>query len=149
MNPVPFTHRTPREGVRLGILTATAVWVWIAIVDVAAGDPFRTFQLLGGVALFTVLLYLANLAFGVIMISAIHGAEREPSLVIAVAYGVLLVEFALAMVTIVLSQTGLGALAWLRVFIGSLIGALVAWLVLRRRHGLLEAVRRADTNEGE
>ena len=149
MNPVPFAHRTTREGVRLGILTATAFWLWIAIVDVAAGDPFRTFLLLGGVALFTVLVYLVNLAFGLIVVFTIHGADREPSLVFAVAFGVVFVEFGLAMLTLLLSHTGLGDLAWVRVFIGSLFGAVVAWLVLRRRHRLLELVRRADAEEDE
>ncbi|HKW40465.1 MAG TPA: hypothetical protein VJN39_04385 [Gemmatimonadales bacterium] len=51
-------------GARLGVIVATAIWVWLALVDLIAGQPFRTFTVLGGIALFTVLHYLVNIAYG-------------------------------------------------------------------------------------
>jgi len=38
-----------REGVILGLVVATSIWLWIAIVDAIAGEPFRTFAVLGGI----------------------------------------------------------------------------------------------------
>src|SRR5256712_3952904 len=54
-----------REGGILGLVVATSIWLWIAIVDALAGEPFRTFAVLGGIRLFTVLHYALCLAYGV------------------------------------------------------------------------------------
>src|SRR2546425_6322418 len=49
------THDSLREGARLGVIVAATIWVWLAVVDAVAGQPFRTFMVLGGIPLFTVL----------------------------------------------------------------------------------------------
>jgi len=105
------THDSLREGARLGVIVAATIWVWLAVVDAVAGQPFRTFLVLGGIPLFTVLHFVLNVAYGVVVVWAIHGAAREPRLLLAVAFGFLIVEFAFAMLTVVLSQIGLGQLA--------------------------------------
>src|SRR5207245_2758135 len=97
-------HNSLREGARLGLVVATSIWVWLAVVDAVAGEPFRTFTVLGGIALFTTMHYLLNLAYGVVIVSAIHGAAREPSLVMAVAFGFPIVEFVFALATVLLSN---------------------------------------------
>jgi len=102
---------------------------------------------LGGVAVFTVVHYLLNVVYGLAIVSAIRGAEREPALVIAVAFGFLIVEFAFAMLTVLLSHLGLGELAWLRILGGNLLGAAIAFLMLSRRHPLVEELRRAEEEE--
>ena len=140
-------HDSLREGARLGLVVATSIWVWLAIVDVVAGEPFRTFTVLGGVALFTAMHYLLNLAYGVLIMSAIHGAVREPSLVIAVAFGFPIVEFTFALITVLLSHLGLGELAWVRIFGGSLIGTAIAVVILARRHPLAAEVRQAEEED--
>lgn len=137
-------HGSLREGARLGLVVATSIWVWLAVVDAAVGQPFRTFTLLGGVALFTAMHYLLNLAYGVLIVAAIHGAAREPSLVIAVAFGFPIIEFVFALVTVLLSHLGLGELAWVRIFGGSLIGTAIAIVILARRHPLAAEVRQAE-----
>ncbi len=142
-------HDSLREGARLGLVVATSIWVWLAIVDVVAGEPFRTFTVLGGVALFTAMHYLLNLAYGVLIMSAIHGAVREPSLVIAVAFGFPIVEFTFALITVLLSHLGLGELAWVRIFGGSLIGTAIAVVILARRHPLAAEVRQAEEEDSE
>ena len=48
-------HDSLREGAWLGVVVATSIWVWLAVVDAAVGQPFRTFTVLGGLALFTIL----------------------------------------------------------------------------------------------
>ena len=80
----------------------------------------------------------------VAIVSAVHGAAREPSLAIAVVFGVVTLEIAFAMLTVLLSHLGLGALAWLGIFGGSLVGMAIAICVVSRRHPLAAQVRDAD-----
>ena len=140
-------HNAIREGIRLGLVVATSIWIWIAAVDAIAGEPFRTFQVLGGIASFTLLHYVLTVAYGTVIVAAIHGAMREPILIGGIAMGLVIVEFAFAMVTVLLSQLGLGELAWLRVFGASILGAAVAFAILTRRHPLTTVLRRAGMGE--
>ena len=142
-------HNSLREGARLGLVVATSIWVWLAVVDAIVGEPFRTFTVLGGIALFTAMHYLLNVAYGVLVVSGIHGAVREPSLVMAVAFGFPIVEFVFALVTVLLSNMGLGELAWVRSFGGSLIGTAIAIVILARRHPLAAELRQAEDEENE
>jgi hypothetical protein len=142
-------HDSLREGARLGLIVATSIWLWIAVVDIVVGQPWHTFTVLGGVVGFTIAHYLLNLVYGIVIVSAIHGAQREPSLLIGVAFGFLIVEFAVAMVTVLLSNAGLGELAWVRILGGSLIGALAAFLILRRTHPLAHELSEAEKEESE
>jgi hypothetical protein len=102
---------------------------------------------LGGIVPFTALHYLLNLAYGVVIVYAIHGAAREPNLLIAVAFGFFIIEFAFAMLTVLLAQLGLGELAWVRILGGNLIGAVTAFLLLARKHPLVKELRQADREE--
>jgi hypothetical protein len=138
-------HDSLREGTALGIIVATGIWVWLAVVDVLAGQPFHTFTVLGGITAFTIVHYLLNIAYGVAVVSAVHGAAREPSLAIAVVFGLVTLEIAFAMLTVLLSNVGLGDLAWVGIFGGSLIGTGLALFIVSRRHPLAAQVRDADT----
>jgi hypothetical protein len=57
-------HRSIREGAQLGVLVATAIWIWLASIDALVGQPFHTFTVLGGVLSFTALHYLLNVVCG-------------------------------------------------------------------------------------
>ena len=140
---LPDAHGARHEGIALGLTVATTTWAWVAIVDAIAGDPFRTFTVLGGVVAFTITHYVLNVVYGVVLVTAIRGTRREPTLMMAVVFGFIMVEFAFAFVATVFSHLGLGALAWVRLFVGSLIGAVVAVAMLARRHPLTDCVRRA------
>jgi hypothetical protein len=140
---LPAKHPSLREGTSLGLVVATVTWVWVALIDAIAGQPFRTFTVLGGIVPFTVIHYLLNVAYGVAIVSLIHGAVRQPSLLFAVGFGFLMMEFAFAMVTVMLSHV-LGELAWVRIFVGSLIGAAIAVVILSRRHPLAAQLRQAE-----
>ena len=137
-------HDLTREGARLGVIIATGTWIWIAVVDAIAGDPFQTFTVLGGVIVFTVIHYLLNMVYGMVIVSAVHAAEREPCVILAVAFGFLMLECAFAMMTVLLSHLGLGDLAWVRIFGGSVLGATIAILVLARNHPLAAQLHRAE-----
>jgi len=144
---MPHRHSSIREGVQLGLIVATSIWAWLALVDAAAGEPFRTFTVLGGVVPFTILHYLLCLVYGVIAVSAVHRAAREPSLLIAAAFVFFIVEFAFAMLTALLAQVGLGELAWIRILGGNLVGAALTFVLLSRKHSLREELRRAEAEE--
>ena len=137
-------HSSIREGVGLGLVVATSTWLWVALIDALAGQPFHTSRMLGGIAAFTVMHFLLNLIYGVVIVSAIHGSVRAPSLMYALGFGFLVLEFAFAFVTVILSNVGLGELAWLRIFVGSLIGAVIASAILAQRHPLLALLRQAE-----
>ena len=132
-----------REGATLGVIVATSTWIWVAAVDAVAGDPFRTFTVLGGIAAFTAVHYLLNMVYGIAIVAGIHGTRREPTLMMALVFGFLMVEFGFALLTAVFSTLGLGALAWVGLFGGSVIGALVAVAFLSRRHPLVAQLRQA------
>ena len=142
--PRTLAHSTQREGMRLGLLLATATWLWVALVDVAAGRPFHTFSMLGGVLIFTVVHYALNITYGTILLSAIHGAERTPSLVIALIFGLVTFEGAFAMFTNILVEYSLGETAWIAMFGGSLIATALAVALLSRTHPLAARLREAE-----
>src|SRR3989442_1659332 len=130
-------------------VVATSIWVWLAVVDAAVGQPFRTFTVLGGLDLFTILHYLFNVVYGIVIVSLVHGAGREPSLVIGMAFGFLVIEFGFVIVTVLLSHLGLGELAWARILGGNLIGAALPLVVLSPRHRLRDEFRQAEEEENE
>src|SRR5256886_13249484 len=82
-------HSSLGEGVRLGLVVATTIWIWLAAIDAIVGQPFHTFSVLGGIAQFTLLHYLLNLTYGIAIVWALHRAAREPSLVMGVAFRLL------------------------------------------------------------
>ena len=137
-------HDSMREGLTIGLSVATGIWAWIALVDAMVGQPFHTFTLLGGIIGFTVVHYLLNAAYGVVIVSAVHESMRAPSVIFGLGFGFLIFEFAFAFLTVGLSNVGLGDLAWLRIFGGNLVGATIAIVILARRHPLLALLHAAE-----
>ena len=133
-----------REGTKLGALVASLTWLWIAAIDAIAGDPFYTFQLLGGVVVGTVAHYLLNILYGVVIVIAVRGSERAPSLIIALIFGLVMMEVGFAMLSVMLGQAGLGSLAWIRIFVGSLLGLAIALGLLSRRYPLAARLHEAE-----
>jgi len=142
-------HQSLGEGARLGLLVATSIWIWLAIVDALVGQPFHTFTVLGGALRFTAFHYLLNVVYGIAAVALIHASAREPRVLIAALLGFFVIEFAFVMGTVLLSHAGLGQLAWVRVLGGNLIGAALAWSILIRSHPLREELRQADAEENE
>jgi len=142
-------HSSLWEGTRLGLVVATTIWIWLAGVDAIVGQPFRTFNVLGGIAQFTLLHYVLNLTYGIAIVWALHRAAREPSLVMGVAFGFFILEFGFVMLTILLSHLGLGELAWVRILGGNLVGAAVAAVLLLRTHPVVQELRQAAAQEND
>ena len=141
-------HSALREGVILGAVVGTGIWVWIALVDAIVGEPFRTFVVLGGVARFTTLHYVLCLAYGVVAVSVAHAAQREATLIVGAAFAFFLLELGFVMVSAILSHVGLGGLAWARILGGNAVGVALTFLILWRRHQLAQEFR-DGTAEGE
>jgi hypothetical protein len=135
---------TWREGAKLGLIMGTAIWVWLAIVDAAFGRPFHSFEVLGGVVIFTIAHYTLNVIYGIVIMSAIHGARRVPSLIIALIFGFLMIEIWFGMLAVMLGQSGIGSLAWLLILGGSLVGLAVALVMLSRRYDLAAMLHAAE-----
>jgi hypothetical protein len=136
-------HNSLREGISLGLVVATCTWAWLLLVDAIAGQPFRTFTALGGIFGFTVVHTVLNVAYGLALVSIIHGAVREPNLMFALGFGFIMMEFAFAMATVMFSHV-LGNIAWILIFGGSVFGATIAIVLLTRTHPLLAHLRRAE-----
>jgi hypothetical protein len=144
---VAHPHNSLTEGATLGVIVATSIWAWLAVVDALAGQPFRTFAVLGGVPLFTALHYVLCVVYGVVVVTVVHGAARAPSLLIFAAFCFFILEFAFVMATVLLANVGLGALAWVRILGGNVVGAVLTWVLLARRHPLLKEFKEADREE--
>lgn len=132
------------EGTWLGALVASCIWLWIAAVDAFAGEPFHTFERLGGVAIGTLIHYVLNIIYGIVLVIAVRGSQRAPSLIIAVIFGLVMMEVAFAMFSVILGHTGLGMLAWVRIFGGSLLGLAIAFAILSRRYPLAARLHEAE-----
>ena len=141
---VQVRQTATREGAWLGGLVASCIWLWIVVVDLIAGEPFRTFELLGNVVIVTVIHYALNIVYGIVLVGAIRGSRGAPSLIIAVIFGLVMLEVAFAMVTVMLGHAGLGNLAWVRIFGGSLVGLSVAFALLSRRYPLAMRLHEAE-----
>jgi len=143
-----LSHETPitarAESLRLGVIIATATWVWVAIADAILGHPFRTFETLGGVVGFTIVHYALNILFATVLVAAVRGSEEAPSLTIALTFGLIMFQVAFAMITPLLAEFGLGNAAWIAIFGGSLFGTAIALAILSRNHPLREHLHRAE-----
>jgi hypothetical protein len=141
----PYTdaHSTRTEGIRLGLIIGTITWLWVAFVDVIAGQPWQTFSLLGGILVFTVMHYLLNVTYGLVLVSVVHTAERAPSVMMGLVFGGLTLQGAFAMITNLVVES-VGNAAWLAITGGSIISTAVAITLLSRTHPLKEYLRRAE-----
>lgn len=142
--PPTTVHSTRNEGIRLGLIVGTVTWLWVALIDAVTGRPWHTFSMLGGLLVFTAVHYLLNITYGMVLLSAVHAAERTPSLIFAMMFGVLTLEGAFAMFTNILVESPVGSVAWAGIVGGSLIGTAVAITLLSRTHPLLRYLRRAE-----
>jgi hypothetical protein len=111
-----------RQGLILGLTTATATWLWVAAVDAISGRPLHTFGVLGGVTAFTIIHYILNIAYAFAVVAVAQSAARAPSLIIGAIFGFIILEIGFGMVSTILWQAGVGPQSWLAIFGGSLIG---------------------------
>ena len=158
-----------REGISAGLIGATAIAVWFAIIDAVQGHLLATPVMLGnslgslvlpsgdqpsfaaafiGYTVFHVAVFCAiGLAFSYV----VNGAERFPSAIIG--FGMLFVAFEVGWVgwTSVLAE-GFGELTWLQVFIANLVASVSMGTYMWRQHPTLPrrvTEEMAGVNAGE
>jgi hypothetical protein len=156
-------QRRPRltDGVRTGLVGATAIWLWLLAVDVIAGEPLHTSGVLGrdlvgiflpslhtslagGVVAFTLAHYALWMLLGTLIVRAIAADVRSPGILIMAVFIFTLLQLAFVGITEIFNETQLRRHAWPALFGGNVIGLLVAGAYLARRHPALRAQLRRD-----
>lgn len=156
------TRPRRHEGLGVGALGATAVWMWLLISDMHSRTPFSTPAFLGrgllsidaggahllalaGVVAFTIAHYAVWMAVGTLVIGAVKRAARTPSILLGLVLLLILTQFLFVGITAILAQGRMDATAWRDLMIGDVIGwGAVAWYVLRAHRELRSELARAS-----
>lgn len=141
------SHNTTREGIRLGLIVGVATWVWLAGFDFVVGEPFHTFHFLGGTVGFTLIHFALCLAYGLAIITAVHGSKTEPTVIFALIFCTILFQAAFVGLTAMLDNAGLGQLAWGKFFFGNLMAAVLTYVLIARDHPMRELYHTAEAHQ--
>jgi hypothetical protein len=141
------THNTLREGVQLGLIVGVATWLWVAGLDVIAGEPFQTFQLLNGIIVVTIVHFALCLAYGLTIIGVIHASMKEPTVMFAVIFCTILFQGAFVMFTALLANVGLGDVAWGKFFAGNVMAAVLTYVLVNRHHSMRALYHAAEAHQ--
>jgi hypothetical protein len=156
-------HNTVREGVLAGIIGATAIVVWFAIIDIVSGTPFHTPSILGAglisvlgkppmmpdtvmfhVFIYTVFHYLAFALVGIIIVSIVHQSSRTPAVLAGFLVAFVAFELGAIGITALFTESRLGGMAWYQIFLANLVAtALMFWFIARRHPQLRGDLNRA------
>ena len=146
-------NRVAREGISAGLIGATAIAVWFAILDATRGELLATPVMLGsslgslflqgdtpgkaaafiGYTLFHVAIFCV---IGYAFSWVVNSAEKVPSSLIGFAGLFIVFEVGWIGWTSVLSQ-GFGEITWLQVFLANLIGSGAMGAYMWRQHPTL------------
>jgi hypothetical protein len=149
-------HSTVREGVIAGIIGATAIAVWFAIIDIVSGMPFHTPSILGAglvsvlgkppmmpdtvmfhTILYTIFHYAAFMLVGIIIVSIVHQSHRTPAVLAGFLIAFVAFELGAIGLTTLFTESRLGGMAWYQIFIANLLAAGLMFWFIWRRHPLL------------
>jgi hypothetical protein len=133
------SHSIVREGVIAGAIGATAVAVWFFFVDLIAGRPLFTPNVLGegfisifgsspeprvvNIVIYTLFHYAAFTLVGLIAVVLVHAGERMPSVLAGSMILFVAIELGFYGLVVLLRQTVLGELAWYQILAGNLLAA--------------------------
>lgn len=158
-------HNSIREGVYAGFIGATIVAVWFGVIDLMAGLPFHTPDLLGAGLLsvlgkspmmpdtvafhvfsYTVLHYVAFSIVGIIMVKIVHQSAQTPAILAGFLIAFVAFELGALGLTALLTESSLGGMAWYQVFIANLLAAGgMFWFMWKRHPGLGHDIEEALT----
>ncbi len=155
-----------REGVSAGLIGATAIALWFAVLDAIQGRMLETPVMLGtslgslflggdppsraGAFIgYTIFHFGLFMVVGMVLSWVVNASERTPSAFIGFAG--LFVAFEVGWIgwTTVLAQ-GFGEITWLQVFVANLIGAAaMGWYLWRQHPSLARRVDRVVAGQPE
>lgn len=158
-------HNTIREGVYAGVIGATAIAVWFAIIDILAAHPFHTPDILGAglisvlgkspmmpdtmaahVIAYTIFHYVAFAIVGIVIATIVHQSARTPAILAGFLVAFVIFELGAIELTTLLTESPLGGMAWYQVFLANLLAtALMFWFMWRRHPSLRSDIDRALT----
>jgi hypothetical protein len=155
-------HNFLREGVITGFIGATAIAIWFLIVDTFARHPFYTPIFLGKgvvsvlgknmmgdtdfthVVGYTIFHYVAFFIVGILLTVIVHQAQRTPGILAGLLVAFVMMTLGFYMIAAVFTQSALGQLSWVQIFIANLLAAALMLGYLWRRHpGLNTQLRQA------
>jgi hypothetical protein len=158
-------HNSIREGVYAGLIGATAIVVWFAIVDFVSGMPLHTPNTLGAglisvlgkppmmpdtvafhVTIYTIFHYVAFIIVGIIMASIVHQSSRTPAILAGFLVAFVSFEVGAFGLTSLFTESLLGGMAWYQIFIANLLAtAGMFWYMWRSHPGLKGDIDKALT----
>ena len=146
-------HNTIREGIYAGLLSATAIAVWLFLVDSVERHAFFTPNVLGSglmrflgaprmgdtvamhVIFYTVFHYVAFAIIGVIVAWVVHQARRTPGVLAGFLVTFVIVEGGFYGLAAMLSvTTQLGGIEWYQIMIAKLLASIVMFTFMWMRH---------------
>jgi hypothetical protein len=146
-------HNTVREGIYAGIIGATAIVVWFAVIDIVSGMPFHTPSILGAglisvlgkppmmpdtvmfhVFIYTVFHYLVFAIVGIIIAQIVHQSERTPAILAGFLIAFVAFELGAIGLTTLFTESRLGGMAWYQIFLANLLAAAIMFWFMWRRH---------------
>ena len=149
-------HNSVREGILSGLLGATAIAVWFAIVDIVSGKPFYTPDLLGRgltsilgkpptmpdtmamhVLGYTLFHYVAFALLGIVVAWLVHKSATTPAVLAGFLVVFVMIEAGAYMAAGLLTESPFGALAWYQILIANLLAvSLMGWFMWSRHPDL-------------
>ena len=158
-------HNSVREGVYAGIIGATAIVVWFAIIDIVTGNPFHTPSILGAglisvlgkppmmpdtvmfhVFFYTIFHYVAFAIVGIVMAVIVHQSARTPAVLAGALIAFVAFQLGAIGLTTLLTETRLGGMAWYQIFLANLLATgMMFWFMWRRHPALKGDIDRALT----
>ncbi len=159
-------RRMWREGVMAGLLGAAGVAFWFLVVDLIAGEPFRTpaalgeatFSVLGKgidwspaqyVVGYTILHVPVFLGIGLLVAKIVEVSDRQPGVLAGLLILFAVFEVAFYFFTLFLAQPEtVGRVAWYQVGLANLVAAgLMGWYLWRGHPELKGRFSRALVGE--
>jgi hypothetical protein len=158
-------HNSVREGILAGIIGATAIVVWFAVIDIVSGQPFHTPDILGAglisilgkppmmpdttgihVLIYSVFHYVAFALVGILIAVVVHQSSRTPAVLAGALVAFVAFQLGAIGITTLFTETRLGGMAWYQIFLANLLAtALMFWFMWRRHPQLRGDLDRALT----
>ena len=158
-------HNSVREGILAGVIGATAIVVWFAIIDILGAHPFHTPDILGAglisvlgkppmmpdtlvfrVFTYTVFHYVAFAIVGILIAKIVHQSARTPAILAGFLIAFVAFELGAIGLTTLFTESTLGGMAWYQIFLANLLAAaLMFWFMWRRHPALRGDIDRALT----